>query len=102
MTVVEKANELGLMLGPITDLDNKLNKLPLKNRIMMNVPYQRIRMIVDKIEKKSLAELDEGKLKYLEYLVFQNRDIDLISSFLEHHKNVLNNNHYHYSSQQDN
>ena len=86
---IKQSNELVSLLGPITDLDNKINKLPLKDRIKLNIPYQRIKQIVDNIEKKSIDELNDGKLKYLEYLIFQNKDVNLIGSFLEGHTNLL-------------
>jgi len=89
VVLVKPVSELLFLLGPITDLDNKINSLAIKSRIQMNEPYQRIKRIVDDIEKKSLDELNDSKLKYLEYLVFQNRDINLIGSFLEQHANLL-------------
>ena len=86
---VKSSGELVFLLGPITDLDNKISSLPLKQRMQMNEPYQRIKRIVDDIEKKSLDEFSDGKLKYLEYLVFQNKDVNLIGNFLEQHANLL-------------
>ena len=86
---IKSTSELVFLLGPITDLDNKINKLSTKERIQLNEPYQRIKQIVDVIEKKSMAEVNDTKLKYLEYLIFQNRDINLIGNFLESHPNLL-------------
>lgn len=86
---LKPSNELTLMLGPITDLDNKINSLPLKTRMQLNYPYQRIKKIVDEIDKKSLTELESGKLKYLEYLIFQNQDLFLIDNFIERNQSLL-------------
>ena len=82
-------NELVFLLGPIADLDNKISKLAIKDKISLNEPYRRITKIVDRIEKKSMDELNDNKIKYLEYLIFQNQDVNLIGSFLERHTNLL-------------
>lgn len=86
---IKPSNELTFLLGPITDLDNKISKLSLEERLKLNEPYQRIKKIVDRIEEKSIIELNDSKLKYLEYLIFQNGDINLIGNFIENNPNIL-------------
>ena len=80
---IKPTTDLVFLLGPITDLDNKISKLPLKDRIKLNEPYKRITTIVDNIEKKSINDLNDSKLKYLEYLIFQNQDVNLIGNFVD-------------------
>lgn len=87
---IKPTTDLVFLLGPITDLDNKISKLPLKDRIKLNEPYKRITTIVDTIEKKSMNAVNDSKLKYLEYLIFQNQNVNLIGNFIESHTNLLN------------
>lgn len=86
---IKMSDELTFLIGPITDLDNKINKLTTKQRMALNTPYQRIKRIVDEIHKKSLEEVNDSKLKYLEHLIFQNEDVNLIGNFLEHNASIL-------------
>lgn len=86
---IKPTNELNCILSSIVDLNNKIDNMTLSKRLPIIEPYQRIKKMLDKIEEKSLKELNDGKLNYLEYLVFQGRNISLIKIFLETNSDTI-------------
>ena len=85
----KKSRELTCFIPLITTLENKVDKLSMKDKVKMMTPYTRIKQLLVKIENKSKKELDNNKLKYLEYLIFYEQDLNLIESFIEIHPELL-------------
>ena len=89
MVEFKKSNEVTCFISLLNSLENKVKKLPTKDKIKIMTPYSRLKKLLDKIEKKSKDELDNHKLKYLEYLIFYEENLDLIDSFIELHPELL-------------
>lgn len=87
---VKDVDELKLMVGPIRDLDNKvLDNFKLKLRMSIQEPLTKIHGILAEINNRLLLSVRNGKARCLEYLIFQDRNLVMIESFLESSSNVL-------------
>lgn len=88
---IKSIDELQNFIGPIQDFDNKiLENFKLKQRIAIQKPYNRINDLFSKINQKKLNDIHNGKAKCLEYLIFQEKNITMIESFLSTYSNILN------------
>lgn len=85
----KKSSDLNCFIPLITNLENKVDKLSMKDKVKLIKPYNKIKQLLVKIESKSKKELDNNKLKYLEYLIFYEQDLNLIESFIEIHPELL-------------
>lgn len=86
---IKGIDELKLMNYFFIDYDNKIRELEIRERLKVNKPYQRMKVLMEKIEKNTYKESYDGKFKYLEYLIFQNRDKELIDNYVNQTSGVL-------------
>ena len=83
-------DELKLMLGPIIDFNNKISTWSLKERLSINEPYYQIEELLNKINNKELSTIKTEKVKYLSFLIFQDKNLKMIETFLDSTSNILN------------
>lgn len=86
---IKTTEELKEINSHLIELDNKIKLLKLKQRIKITQPYQKLKQLIETINQKTYQESYDGKLKYLEYLIFQNRDKELINDYLNNSIELL-------------
>lgn len=87
---VKGIDELKMMLGPITDFNNKISSWQLKDRLSISKPYQQIGELLNQINNKEILALHNEKVKYLSFLIFQDKNLKMIENFLNSTNNILN------------
>ena len=86
---VESIEKLKILNEPIVVLDNKIKLLEVKQRFQMYDGYKQLKVLIERLEKKTIAESYDEKVKYLEYLIFQNKDCELVEKYLNSCSNLL-------------
>ena len=80
---------LKILNAPLVELDNRLKLLELKQQVKIYDGYRQLKELIALLEKKTLEESYDEKVKYLEYLIFQNRDREVVEKFLNSCSNIL-------------
>lgn len=86
---VRNVNELKLLIGPIIDLQNKVSSFKLRDRIKIkNVSY-RVQNIFNNIQGKISNQGRYDQIRGLEFLIFYDKNLNMIKNFLKSHDSVL-------------
>lgn len=91
---IEHTSELKSMTKPIENLNDLISNWGLKQRISISKPYQQIQEIQNRIYEKEMAANYNDKLKYLSFLIFQDRDsnknLKMIQKIIDSIDDLLN------------
>lgn len=88
---VKTIEEIKTILGPIKDLENKINdNFTLKQKINIKSSKVKIDNILNNINNKISLGNSNNKSKCIEYLIFQEKNLSMVESFLNTYKNILN------------
>ncbi len=86
---VRSVDELKLLIGPIIDLQNKVSSFKLKDRIKIkNVSY-RVQNIFNDVQGRISSQGHYDQVKGLEFLIFYDKNLNMIKNFLKSHDCVL-------------
>ena len=80
---IKTIEELKIMIDPISNLNNKISDWSLKDRLEVNKPYQRIQEILNKINAKEVEALKNDRVKYLSFLIFQDKNLKMIEKMID-------------------
>ncbi len=87
----ESTSELKKLIGPIVDLQNKINdKFNLKERIKIKNHTLDLQTIFNEISIRIEAIEQNKKIKCLEFLIFQDKNIKMLSQFIKENEILLN------------
>lgn len=87
----DSIEELKKMIGPMIDLQNKTNNnLNIKERIKIKKHTSKLQNIFNEINMKIERIEDFKKIKCLEFLIFQDKNIQMISQFINENTTLLN------------
>lgn len=87
-------NELQPLLGQIIDFNNKISHWSIKKRIAVSDPYQRIQNIFLKINNDGLMLMNNCRIKSLSYLIFEDKNLAMIDTFLNSEGKILNSKNH--------
>ncbi len=92
LTTTEKSStELKCLTGPIMDLNTKISNWKLKDRIKVKEPLMQIQNILLEVNLELSNEIRNKKVKYLSFLIFEEKNISLIEKFIEDNSAILSN-----------
>lgn len=84
-------DKLNYFIAPIHDFDNKINyKFKLKQRKAIQSSCFRVHEILNNVQHKKMLYTYNGKMNYLEFLIFQDKNLSMIEVFLQNDDKVLN------------
>ena len=87
----ESTSELKKLIGPIVDLQNKINdKFNLKERIKIKNHTLDLQNIFNEINIRMETIEQNKKIKCLEFLIFQDKNLQMISQFIKENETLLN------------
>ena len=87
---IKPVDELKVMIGPIINLNNKISIWDLRQRLNISEPYQQIQDLLNHINDKELASIQSDKIKYLSFLIFQDKNLKMLEKILNSTSNILN------------
>lgn len=88
-TSFKSSQELNGLMGPIIDLQNKIDGLKLKDRMVVREPMVRIQNILLNANQEIANSVHNKKIKYLSFLIFQEKNVLLIEKFLKENKGIF-------------
>ena len=84
------SENLNFLIAPIHDFDNKINREFKKSRKkMIQKPYQRVHTIFNNVWNQARLNTHHEKINYLEFLIFQEKNLSIIDNFLKEYDKVL-------------
>lgn len=90
--LIEKVpiSKLSYFVAPFRGFERKIeHDFKLKQKRAIKKPYLQIHNIFTNLNYKLLLNTHEGKISYLEFLIFQDQNMALVETFLEDYSNVL-------------
>lgn len=82
-------NEPQILISLIIELKNKIANFKTKQKILINDPWSRINNLFLEINNSLIPEIQNKKIKYLEYLIFEDKNLSMIESYLKENNNIL-------------
>lgn len=87
---IKSVEDLKKMEGPIMDFNNKVSLWRLKEQMSIAEPYKRIQNLLYSIQKKEVHSFNNEKVKYLSFLIFEDKNLNMIENYLNISGNLLN------------
>jgi len=86
----DNSDYLKYLSGKIVDFDNNVvNNIKKKQRVVIADFFNKVNDIHNKVQNRLILDVKNGKLKLLEYLIFQDKNLLLIERALKEHSNIL-------------
>ena len=82
-------NELKHIISLIIDFQNKMSKLKVKERIKIREYSSELQNLFNDIHRKISDNTNNNQIKCLEFLIFHDKNIQMIEQFIKNNKSIL-------------
>ncbi len=86
---LKSSEEVKCLSGMIIDLNNKIENWKLKDKIKVKEPLEKIQEILLEVDRTLSDKIKNKKIKYLSFLIFEERNIYLIENTLQESSGIL-------------